>query len=311
MTNDDWKLSAPEALAHYAGPATVALNALVAATATVGGQPRLPALARKLCAQTLGLVPLEGADAADVAGWRESSTYSEAERAVLAFAEQFCIDVSSLGDDLRGAFLQAQGEAAFATSLAVYIADLTPRLRHVLERLFRPAETGWPAVGSTPVGDLNPVFHEFVRVIYNMKGLDPVLTELVRLRGARLHQCRLCKSLRAHGALAAGAGEAQFEAIDHYEQSDFSPRQKAALALVDAIVWQPAHIPDAVIAGIREHFAPAEAVELVLDVMRNASNKSAVALAADAPLGEGIQVYEIDTAGAMHFGEEAAAVSAV
>ena len=34
---------------------------------------------------------------------------------------------------------------------------------------------------------------------------------------------------------------------------------------------------------MREHFSDAEAVELTLDVMRNASNKIAVALGGDAP----------------------------
>ena len=35
--------------------------------------------------------------------------------------------------------------------------------------------------------------------------------------------------------------------------------------------------------GVRAHFSDAEAVELTFDVMRNASNKIAVSLAADTP----------------------------
>ena len=49
---------------------------------------------------------------------------------------------------------------------------------------------------------------------------------------------------------------------------------------------------------MREHFADAEAAELTLDVMRNASNKIAVSLAADAPrVAEGIERYHIDAEG--------------
>jgi alkylhydroperoxidase family enzyme len=136
-----------------------------------------------------------------------------------------------------------------------------------------------------------------------MRGLDPVLTELVRLRGARAHQCRICKSLRAESALAAGGSEAKYNSIDSYETSDFSAKQKAALALVDAIIWQPSHISETVIADIRTHFAPTEAVELVLDIMRNSSQKNAVALGADAPFIDGVQLYDIDEEGNMHFGE--------
>ncbi len=49
---------------------------------------------------------------------------------------------------------------------------------------------------------------------------------------------------------------------------------------------------------MREHFSEDEAVELTLDVMRNASNKIAVSLAADAPRVEhGTERYMIDADG--------------
>jgi alkylhydroperoxidase family enzyme len=299
MTNDAWStLTAPQALAQYAPVANTALNDLIAATAAIEGHPGLGASIRALCAQTISLPPLRPAAA-------EISAADDAGRAALALAEQVCIDVSSVSDELRAPFMQQFGGSAFAAGLSIYMADMAPRLYRVLEQLFRPDAAGWPAIGGEVPVDVNPAFQEFIRVIYNMRGLDPVLTELVRLRGARLHQCRLCKSLRARTALSAGADEAAFDAIDFYERSDFSPRQKAALALTDAIVWQPGHIPDQAIADIRVHFTPAEAVELVLDVVRNAANKNAVALGADAPFSDEVQVYDIDEAGNMHFGAAA------
>jgi hypothetical protein len=199
--------------------------------------------------------------------------------------------------------MQHFGGGAFAAGLAIYLADFTPRVRRVLEQLFHADPAGWPGIDSDTTIEAQPAFMEFVRVIYNMRGLDPVLTELVRLRGARAHQCRICKSLRAESALAAGGSEATYDAIDSYETSDFSAKQKAALTLVDAIIWQPSHVPEAAIAAIRTHFTPAEAVELVLDIMRNSSQKNAVALGADAPFIDGVQRYDIDEEGNMHFGE--------
>ena len=75
-------------------------------------------------------------------------------------------------------------------------------------------------------------------------------------------------------------------------------RHKAALRYVDALIWSPAHIGSDVAAGVREHFSDAEAAELTLDVMRNASNKIAVSLAADAPrVEEGTERYLIDAEG--------------
>ena len=73
---------------------------------------------------------------------------------------------------------------------------------------------------------------------------------------------------------------------------------KAALRYADALIWTPARIEADVAAAMLEHFTPAQARELTLDVMRNASNKIAVALKADAPRVEhGTQRYLIDAEG--------------
>ena len=49
---------------------------------------------------------------------------------------------------------------------------------------------------------------------------------------------------------------------------------------------------------MRAHFSDAEAVELTFDVMRNASNKVAVALGGDAPRVEnGTEQYLLDADG--------------
>lgn len=55
-----------------------------------------------------------------------------------------------------------------------------------------------------------------------MRALDPVTSEIVRLRGARQHNCRLCKSLREAGALEAGATESDYDGIDDFENSNLS-----------------------------------------------------------------------------------------
>lgn len=311
VNRNEWSaLSAPQALAQYAPAATAALHDLIAATAAIEGHAQLVAQLREHCATTLMLQPL--------AAPATTSAPASAEQARIAqsFAEQLSIDVSSMGEALRHEFLQAFGARAFPLALAIYAADFAPRLRRALERLFHPAAAGWRELDADIAGrereasDVVAAFMEFVRVVYNMRGLDPVTSELVRLRGARQHHCRICKSLRAHSALAAGADDADFEAVDHYADSELSARHKAALALTDAIIWQPAHIADDVIAGIRAHFTPAEAVELVLDIMRNSSQKAAVGLGSDAAPTEGVQIYDIDETGAMHMGLERPAVVA-
>jgi alkylhydroperoxidase family enzyme len=126
-----------------------------------------------------------------------------------------------------------------------------------------------------------------------------VTTEVVRLRGATLHNCRLCKSRREGNALDAGGSESLYSDIENYETSERLPdRQKAALRYVDALIWTPSAIPSDVVAGVREHFTEDEAFELTIDVMRNACNKVMVALGADAPqVSEGTELFRVDADG--------------
>jgi hypothetical protein len=66
------------------------------------------------------------------------------------------------------------------------------------------------------------------------------------------------------------------------------------------MIWTPDAIPDEVVAGVRRHLSDAQAVELVLDVARNAANKIAVALRADAPeVTDGVQLFTTDMDGTL------------
>jgi AhpD family alkylhydroperoxidase len=139
-----------------------------------------------------------------------------------------------------------------------------------------------------------------MRSVARLTALDPTLTELVRLRGARQHDCRLCASRRSQDAIDAGAGDDEFAAVDHHATSDLPDPAKAALALVDALIWTPSAIPESVADAVRAHLTQDQAVEVVLDVVRNAANKIAVALRADAPqVTEGVQLFTTDGDGTL------------
>jgi alkylhydroperoxidase family enzyme len=136
-----------------------------------------------------------------------------------------------------------------------------------------------------------------------MGALDPLTSELVRLRGARSHRCRVCQSRRSARAAAEGADESVYDQIDHFESSALAERHKAALRLVDAMLWQPLAYPPELTAELSSRFSPDEIVEIVLDVARNAANKIAVAFAADTPkVSEGVELYDIDERGDVIFG---------
>jgi alkylhydroperoxidase family enzyme len=147
-------------------------------------------------------------------------------------------------------------------------------------------------------------FDPFLRAVAQLDRVDPLTTELVRLRVARHHNCRLCKSLRTRAAMTAGGDEAVYAKVDGFATSDLDPAQKAALHITEAVIIRPESLDDGMVRQAHDHFGEAELVEIVLDVMRNSANKVAVAFGADAPnVSEGLQVYDIAADGSMVYGE--------
>ena len=219
--------------------------------------------------------------------------------AVARFAEQFAVDVSVIDDGMRDDFALATGKHQFDVVQMVWIADVAPRVRAALDALFGPSE--WPEQSRRyPVTSVWEVIEDFMTAVARHRALDATQTELVRLRGARQHDCRLCSSRRSVAAIDEGAGDVEFAAVDDYATSDLPDATKAALGLVDAMIWTPTAIPDTVVADVRRHLTDAQAVEVVLDVARNAANKIAVALRADAPeVDEGVQLFTTDFDGTL------------
>jgi AhpD family alkylhydroperoxidase len=215
---------------------------------------------------------------------------------VTAFAEQFAVDVSVLSDEQRAAFLAATGAEAFAVVQRVYVGDVWPRVRSVLDQVLGAGV--WPTPDDAAVDDLWPLLDDFMRAVARLDALDPVTTELVRLRGARQHDCRVCRSRRSVAALEAGATEETFDELDRWESSTLPEDRKAALGLTDAMIWTPYAVPAEVVAAASDHLTDDQVVEVVLDVARNAANKIAVGLGADAAeVTEGVQLFTTDADG--------------
>lgn len=212
------------------------------------------------------------------------------------FADQFGVDVSLIDDDMRRRFSEATGPAAFEVAQVLYVDDYWPR-GIVAAEVLRSSVISRPAERIEP-RELWPLIEEFMRAVARLDALDPVTTELIRLRGARQHECRLCRSRRSVDAIREGADDATFAAVDSYADSDLPDHTKAALALTDTMIWSPYVVPTAVAEQARAHLTPAQVVEVVLDVTRNAANKIAVALGADAAtVSEGVELFTTDADG--------------
>ncbi len=228
---------------------------------------------------------------------------SEAEVVVAEFAEQFSVDVSAITAEQRSRLWKQLGDRTFGVVVLIYIADFIPRVRAGLEALGVGEQyLGWtraPISWDHASDPSDAVFNNFLPAVARMRALDPVTSELVRLRGAAQHNCRLCKSLREGTALDAGGSETLYDEIGRFDTSGLlDERAKAALRYTDGLIWTPAHLVADDVAEVRSRFAEAEAVELTFDIMRNASNKVAVSLAADAPRVErGTERYLIGADG--------------
>jgi alkylhydroperoxidase family enzyme len=257
------------------------------------GDGRLDTLIRLTCGRALMLPPLPSeVDLFDGA--------SDHDAVVTAFAEQFTVDVTGIGEHQRAQFVSALGRNSFRTVAAMLIADFVPRVWAGFEAL----AMGKPGEGRTPDWDhdtdpVGALLNDFAPAVARLRALDPVTTEVVRLRGAMQHNCRLCKSRREGNALDAGGSEELYDDIERFETSErLSDRHKAALRYVDALIWKPSAISSDIAAGVRNHFTEEEAFELTLDVMRNACNKIMVALGADAPkVAEGTELFRVDADG--------------
>jgi hypothetical protein len=208
-----------------------------------------------------------------------------------AFAEQMVVDVASMTTELRAAGLAELGAHAPPFVLAVWTEDMMMRADAAWREMFGEE---WGPIPTTAGTDPWVAHERFLLEVAKLPALDPVTSELVRLRGARAHDCRLCQSRRSATAIdLAGGGDL----FDDRDPSGISGAQALALRVVDAFVWQPLRWPPGLGAQVVDALGPAAATELTLDIVRNSANKIAVAFAADEPRVEtGVEFYDIDGA---------------
>ncbi len=282
-------------------------------TAQTAGIGDLTELVSRVCAAQVGLAPLDPgplttrgrwADADPVA-WRAMGNLSSRDAVALRFAEQFSVDVSSITPELRSEFFAEFGKGAGDFAALVYVVDFLPRSRAALETLVGEESAATPRDMPAEIDEpgIWEALDQFTRVVPALDSLDPVLTELVRLRGARQHRCRLCASLRSRPALLAGADESTFATVLGDGLESLGPVQRAAIGFTDAMIWTPGTIPPETVSTLRAELTDEQRVELVLDVTRNALNKVAVALGSDAPHVEsGVEIYDVDPDGNLLYG---------
>jgi AhpD family alkylhydroperoxidase len=270
------------------------------------GDPVLLELVRVRVAQLIGN-PAAFALAASAAS-------SAAERDVVDFAEQFVIDVGGTTEDVRAELTGRFGaDGARALVTAIYVVEFTQRLQLIAARLLDDALAAVPAnlyaaadfaAADFMAADTSPagLLDAYQAAVVRGSALDPVTTELVRLRCARTHHCRICQTLRLADSRAAGVDEDMTAKVDFYERSDLPERAKVALRVTDAFITRPELLSDTVAGQARASFGPAELASLCLDITKWSTQKIKVALGTDGADrlvtdADGVALFGFDSGG--------------
>jgi AhpD family alkylhydroperoxidase len=115
--------------------------------------------------------------------------------------------------------------------------------------------------------------------------LDPLLRELIRLRASMLNGCAYCVDMHSKDARAKGETEQRLYAVAAWHEAPFfSPAERAALALTDALTLLAGNpLPDAVLAEAEEQLgADGLAAATWIIVTINAWNRVSIASHAEA-----------------------------
>ena len=144
---------------------------------------------------------------------------------------------------------------------------------------------------------LAEAMESFAAAAMRAGAVDPVTTELVRLRCAGYHDCRICASLRLEDAREAGVDEDMTAKVARYETSDLPERAKIALRLADAVIIHRGAADLELARDLRRHFSREQIAELLLDVIKWSRQKERVALRLEAPSWEGTNTLRFDDNG--------------
>ena len=301
MTSDPRLVDAPEVLAALA-VACESIRGAVDGTLLELARRRVAMLLDndvELQAKAWGTI--SGAQIAELSNWPTSDAFDERQKAALAMAEQFVIDVTGVLPGPLAASAGVLGAEIGPFVQALYVLDVGQRVEVVLSALLGETLTSdswaWGATGEIPTDPMAAIM-AMLAAVGRLQAVDPITKELVRLRGARLHECRRCLSVRSVAALNAGANIDLLGADDPSAVGTLSAATISALDLVDATFVGPPTINQELHGRLTQSYGTSELVELVSYMMRNACNKIPVAFGVDdAIVDEGFEYQVIDASG--------------
>ncbi|MFG2618346.1 carboxymuconolactone decarboxylase family protein [Streptomyces sp. NPDC048507] len=115
---------------------------------------------------------------------------------------------------------------------------------------------------------LSPQFYKAVVAMEAaaVKGLDPALVELVKIRASQINHCAFCLDMHTKDALAQGESVERIVQLSAWQESRhfYTEKELAAVELTEAVtVLTDGFVPDAVYAKAAGHFGDEELAQLI------------------------------------------------
>lgn len=112
-------------------------------------------------------------------------------------------------------------------------------------------------------------------------GLDPKLSELIKIRASQLNSCAFCLDMHHRDARRHGEDQRRLDVVSAWREAPdlYTAAERAALALTEAVTRiGDAGVPDAVWNDVRAEFDEAGVVQLLMAIATiNVWNRLAVA----------------------------------
>jgi AhpD family alkylhydroperoxidase len=133
---------------------------------------------------------------------------------------------------------------------------------------------------------VNQMLGPALKSLYEIEGhlkkstLEAELRELIKLRVSQMNRCAFCIVYHRKDALKLGVTERKIHLLNAWQEaSEFSDRERAALAWAEAVTLISVHhLPDEVYADAARVFSEQELVDLNLAVMSiNSWNRLSIA----------------------------------
>jgi AhpD family alkylhydroperoxidase len=111
-------------------------------------------------------------------------------------------------------------------------------------------------------------------------GLDPILSDLIKLRVSQINGCAYCLDMHWKDLRAAGETEQRLYGLDAWRESPYyTDRERAALAWAEGRdLVADTHVPDDVFEEGHQHFNDEELANLTLGIVAiNGWNRLSIA----------------------------------